>query len=132
MRGEALCPSRLAPAGLWPAAPFNNWRLPPPGAPLRGVPGGGLNGGREGLNAEHADKGDGGGIESLGDKGGDAILLRGLDTEVGHVFSPFQNSAWGYLYSKLPCDARYLAMYFVGQTDLIVAVRYRGSRVAKQ
>ena len=52
-----------------------------------------LDCGGEGHDAEHADKGDGGGIESLGDKLIHAILRGKGDAEVGHVSTPFQNSA---------------------------------------
>jgi len=98
------------PGGLWPPAPSNSWRLLP-----RLLFQAGLDSGREGQDAEHADKGDGGGIKSLGDEGGDAILLRGLDAEVGHVFTPFQNSAW------VTCTASYHVTQ--GTLQYILSVR---------
>ena len=57
---------------------------------MRWRPEGKLDGGRECQDAQHADKGDGGSVESLGDESIHAILLRNLDTEVGHVLLLFK------------------------------------------
>src|SRR5436190_18202217 len=87
--------------------------------------------GGEGHDAENAHQSDGGGVESLGDKLIHATLLGKGNAEVGHVSTPFQNSA------RDTCIASYRVtqgtlQYIRLPRELFAALRYRPSSVAKQ